>query len=198
MSYADRIKAKIKEADVEKQLHELVDEGEKLVTEAVSTAGEIAYDRRADVQGWLDRASEKVNEKTEGKYADKVAKVTALLLGGVDKIAEQRSATAEEAAEDAPPIPLPTAEPGEPEPPAASATEPSTDAPAAPTSSDTTPPSRAVPTDSTSPFSPETPFPPAPDPDVNPSGDPSVDPEAPGGPAAPGTGPTTPGDDPLR
>lgn len=173
MSYADRIKAKIKEADVEKQLTELVDEGEKLVSEAVTTAGEIAYDRRADVQSWLDRASEKVNEKTEGKYADKVAKFSALLLSGVDKVAEKRRVSDEGAADEgATPVPLTTAEPGDPEPPAVSATEPSMDAPAAPAAS-------------------EVPFPPAPDPDVNPSGDPRVDPEAPG-PVRPG-----PGSDPL-
>lgn len=89
-SYSDRIKAKIKESDVEGKLSGLVDEGEKLVGEAVTKAGTLAHDRRDDVVGWLDKASETVNSKTEGKYADKVTKLRDVLLSGLDKVAEKR------------------------------------------------------------------------------------------------------------
>ena len=92
MSFAENLKAKIKDADVEKQLTELVDEGEKLVADAVSKAGDIAHDKREDVEGWLDKASGAINDKTEGKYADQVTKVRDTLLSGLDKLAERRSA----------------------------------------------------------------------------------------------------------
>lgn len=91
MSFAENIKGKIKDADVEKQLTELVDEGEKLVKDAVTKAGDVAHERRDDVQGWLEKASGAVNEKTEGKYADKVTKVRDTLLGGLDKLAQRRT-----------------------------------------------------------------------------------------------------------
>lgn len=91
MSFADNIKARIKDADVEKQLTELVDEGEKLVKEAVTKAGDVAHERRGDVESWLDKATGTVNDKTEGKYADQVSKVRNTLLGGLDKLAQRRT-----------------------------------------------------------------------------------------------------------
>ena len=94
MSFADNIKAKIKDVDVEKQLTELVDEGEKLVNDAVTKAGEVAHDKRDDVEGWLDKATGAINDKTEGKYADQVSKVRDTLLGGLDKLAQRRTSDA--------------------------------------------------------------------------------------------------------
>lgn len=93
MSFAENIKAKIKDVDVEKQLTELVDEGEKLVGDAVTKAGGIAHEKRGDVEGWLNKASGAINEKTEAKYADKVSKVRETLLGGLDKLASKRVMT---------------------------------------------------------------------------------------------------------
>ena len=91
MSYADQIKAKIKELDLETQLGGLVDEGEKLVQSSVTKAGDLAHGRRGDVEGWLDKASELVNDKTDAKYVDHVEKIRAVLLGGVDRVAAKRS-----------------------------------------------------------------------------------------------------------
>ncbi|MFC6154550.1 Rv0909 family putative TA system antitoxin [Nocardioides yefusunii] len=90
-SYSDKIKAKIKESDVEGKLGDLVDDGEKLVNEAVTKAGTLAHDRRDDVVGWLDKASETVNSKTDGKYADRVSKLRDVLLAGLDKVADKRA-----------------------------------------------------------------------------------------------------------
>lgn len=105
MSFADNIKAKIKDVDVEKQLTELVDEGEKLVQDAVTKAGDVAHDKRDDVQGWLEKASGAVNEKTEGKYADQVTKVRDTLLGGLDKLAQRRTTGAPAEPTDPPQLP---------------------------------------------------------------------------------------------
>ena len=90
MSYADKIKAKIKEIDLETQLSGLVDEGGKVVNDSVMKAGDVAYDKRDDVAGWLDKASGKVNEKTDEKYADQLTKVRDAVLSGVDKLAGKR------------------------------------------------------------------------------------------------------------
>ena len=90
MSYADQIKAKLKQSDVEGKLAGLVDGGEKLVNGTVQRAGGLAHERRSDVEALMQKAGGTVNEKTDGKYADRVAKVRDLLLAGVDKVAERR------------------------------------------------------------------------------------------------------------
>lgn len=105
MSLADNIKAKIKDVDVEKQLTDLVDEGEKLVQEAVTKAGDVAHERRDDVQGWLEKATGAINDKTEGKYADKVTQVRDTLLGGLDKLAQRRTPSAPAEPTDPPQLP---------------------------------------------------------------------------------------------
>jgi hypothetical protein len=89
--YTDKIKAKLKESDVEGKLSDLVDEGEKLVFEAITKAGDLAHHKHDDVEGWLDKAQSTVNAKTDSKYADKVAKLHDVLLAGLDKVAERRS-----------------------------------------------------------------------------------------------------------
>lgn len=130
MSFADNIKAKIKDVDIEAQLTSLVDEGEQLVKDGVSKAGVLAHDKRGDIDGWLGKASEAINTKTEGKYADQLTKLRETLLTGVDKVAERRDGVADGAAGG------PTSEPSEPvELPA-----PDTAPPAAPASGDDTQP----------------------------------------------------------
>ncbi|WP_110240343.1 hypothetical protein [Nocardioides gilvus] len=93
MSFADNIKAKIKDVDLEAQLTSLVDEGEQLVKEGVTKAGALAHDKRDDIDGWLGKATEAINTKTEGKYADQLTKLRTTLLSGVEKVAEHRGAT---------------------------------------------------------------------------------------------------------
>ena len=90
MSFADNIKAKIKGADLEAQLTNLVDEGEQLVKDGVTKAGAVAHEKRDDIDGWLGKATEAINTKTEGKYADQLTKLRTTLLSGIDKVAEKR------------------------------------------------------------------------------------------------------------
>ncbi len=90
MTFAEDLKSKIKDADVEKQLTALVDDATHLMEAAVGKAGTVAYDKRDDVEVWLDSAAGKVNERTDGKYAENLAKAQAAFLTGIDKIAEQR------------------------------------------------------------------------------------------------------------
>jgi uncharacterized protein YjbJ (UPF0337 family) len=61
--------------------------------QAKEKAGDLAVDNRARVEGALDKAGAKIDEKTEGKYADKIAKAKSQVTKGVDKIAEGSSRT---------------------------------------------------------------------------------------------------------
>lgn len=96
MSFAETIKAKIKTVDVEAQLTGLVDEGEQLVKDGVTKAGDLAHDKRDDIEGWLGTATEAINGKTDGKYADKLTKLRETLLSGVDKVADKRAPGAQD------------------------------------------------------------------------------------------------------
>ncbi len=104
MSFSDEIKAKIKDAEIEKHLSSFINEAEEFVDTSVGKAGSLAHDKRDNVEEWLDKATTKVNEKTDGKYADAVAKVRQAVLTSVDKVAEKRPSdtTAEDATPSAP------------------------------------------------------------------------------------------------
>lgn len=90
MSFSDDMKKKIDELEVERRLKELADEADKTVGETLEKAGALAHERRDEVEGWLGKATEAVNTKTKGQYAEKVEKVRTGLLDGLDKLAAKR------------------------------------------------------------------------------------------------------------
>ena len=57
----------------------------KAAEEAVSKAGAFAVEHKDTATGALDKAASFVNERTDGKYADKVAKATSAAQSGVAK-----------------------------------------------------------------------------------------------------------------
>lgn len=90
MSFAKEMKEKIDQLEIERHLKELVDETEKTAAETVEKAGRLAHEKRGEVEGWLGKATETVNTKTKGQYADKVDKARAAVLEGLDKLAAKR------------------------------------------------------------------------------------------------------------
>lgn len=89
-SITETLKAKLEELEIERHLNELVDETEKVVGQAVGKVGELTHQRRGDIDGFLDRASETINEKTDGKYADQVSRVVLQVREGVTRLAAHR------------------------------------------------------------------------------------------------------------
>lgn len=69
---------------------EFTQEAEKMVTGAVASVGGYVHERNAEIDGLLDKAAAGIDEKTKGKYADKVGKVKSQLSAGVAKLAEKR------------------------------------------------------------------------------------------------------------
>jgi methionine synthase I (cobalamin-dependent) len=129
MSFLDKAKQKAQQYDLQTKAKHLADAAEKAARQTVHKAGDLAHDKRDTVISGLDSVAAKVDAKTDGKYADKVAKAKQQLAKGVDKLAEQGSAGT--AADEAPPAQ------GAPTTPPAPATA---QAPADPTVSE--PPSR--------------------------------------------------------
>ena len=85
MSLFDKLKQKADELGLQ-------DKAGQLAKQAKEKAAELADQNRDKVTGVLDKATQAIDEKTDGKYHDKVAKATGAVSKGVDKIAEQGKA----------------------------------------------------------------------------------------------------------
>lgn len=94
MSFFDDITARVKqkavEWDVQGKAEKVAAELDKVAHEAKDKAAEYADDNRGRIRDGLDKAGAKFDERTEGRYSDKIAKAKETVSGGVDKLAEQR------------------------------------------------------------------------------------------------------------
>lgn len=88
MSFLDNLKKKAEELDLETRAKQLQDTATQAAKQAREKAGDYAAQNREKIDGYVETATTKIDEKTEGKYADKVAKVREQVGRGVDKIAE--------------------------------------------------------------------------------------------------------------
>ena len=94
MSFIDdvsrRVKQKAEEWDVQGKAEMFVAEVDKVAHEAKDKAAEYADENRGRFREGLDKVGAKIDERTDGKYHEKVAKATQKLDEGVAKLAEQR------------------------------------------------------------------------------------------------------------
>jgi len=88
----ETLKQKIDEFDLDRRLNEASVQAEQAVKRALGTAAEYADEHRDDIDRLLDRVTTSIDERTDGKYADKVTKVREQLDRGVEKLAERRPA----------------------------------------------------------------------------------------------------------
>ena len=95
MTFMDKLKAKADELDLQRKADRLADAATKAAQQAREKAGELADDNRDKVERALDKAGTAIDERTEGKYAIKVAKTKQQISKGVDKLAEQRPSQGE-------------------------------------------------------------------------------------------------------
>lgn len=58
--------------------------------QAKEKAGKLAHENRDKFAGVLGKLTSKIDEKTQGKYHDKLEKAQDAALKGADKLAEQR------------------------------------------------------------------------------------------------------------
>lgn len=93
MSFKDKAKVKAEEWDIEGKAEKLASELGRAAHEAKVKAAQLADENRDKVAGVLDKAGAKIDERTEGKYSDKIAKAKEQVNKGVSKLAEQRPTT---------------------------------------------------------------------------------------------------------
>jgi len=85
-----KVKAKAEEWDVQGKADKLAAEVDKVAHEAKDKAATYADENRHKVASGLDKAGAKIDERTEGRYSDKIGKATEQVAKGVDRLAEQR------------------------------------------------------------------------------------------------------------
>lgn len=94
MSFLDDVTRKVKqkavEWDVQGKAEKVAAEVDRVAHDAKDKAAEYADDNRGKIREGLDKAGAKIDERTEGRYSDKVARAKDTVSGGVDKLAEQR------------------------------------------------------------------------------------------------------------
>src|SRR6476661_8596930 len=91
MSFMDKLKKKAEELDLETKAKQLQETAAQAAKQAREKAGDYAAQNREKIDGYVETATAKIDEKTEGKYADKVAKVRHHVDRGVDKVAERHT-----------------------------------------------------------------------------------------------------------
>ena len=88
MSFMDKLKKKAEELDLEAKARQLQETATQAAKHAREKAGDYAVENRDKIDGYVQTATTKIDEKTEGKYADKLAKVREQVDRGVDKVAQ--------------------------------------------------------------------------------------------------------------
>lgn len=86
----ETLKKKIDELDLDRRMNEAVEGTEQFLRRAVQTVGGLAHEHRDDVDRVLDKIGDAIDDRTDGRYADRVEKVRDSLDSGLGKLAERR------------------------------------------------------------------------------------------------------------
>jgi hypothetical protein len=90
MSFLDKLKQKAEELDLQTKANQLAEQAKVAAQQAKEKAGELAYENRERIEELADKAGHAIDERTGGKYGDKITKAKEQVARGVDKVAEGR------------------------------------------------------------------------------------------------------------
>ncbi|HSU74876.1 MAG TPA: antitoxin [Terrabacter sp.] len=88
MSFLDKLRKKAEELDLETKARQLQEAATHAAQQAREKAGEFTAEHRDQIDGYVETAGTKIDEKTDHRYADQIAKVTEQLERGVDFVAD--------------------------------------------------------------------------------------------------------------
>ena len=74
MSFLDKMKKKAEELELDKKAKDLQEAATTAAKQAREKAGDFTAENRNKIDGYVEKAATTIDAKTEGKYADKVAK----------------------------------------------------------------------------------------------------------------------------
>ena len=85
---SETIRVKLEEYDVERRVSELAVQAEHLLAQGRARAAELAREHRDDIDRLLDRATDAVDRRTDGRHASTLVQVRHQLERGVERIAD--------------------------------------------------------------------------------------------------------------
>jgi hypothetical protein len=91
MTFMDKLKRRAEELDLQRKADQLAVAATKAAKQAKEKAAELADQNRDKLGPVLDKAGAAIDQRTQGKYADRVAKAKVQVARGVDKLADQRT-----------------------------------------------------------------------------------------------------------
>jgi hypothetical protein len=94
MSFLDRLRRTADELELEARARRLQDSVARTARAARERAGDFTAEHREQIDGYVESASRTIDEKTEGRYADRVAAARESVGRGIDKVADGRPAPA--------------------------------------------------------------------------------------------------------
>lgn len=126
MTLIDTLIKKAEELELQAKAEKLAQQAEVYLAKAVERTGQATHDNRDKISAFLDKAGQTLDERTEGKYHDKVAKLRTQVDKGIVKIADQRpgAAAARAAGEEPDPFATTSADPFAGEDPFAEPSDP--------------------------------------------------------------------------
>lgn len=90
MNVNDQLKAKIDEIDLDTKLSQITETAAAVLATAKEQGGSLVHDNRAKIDELIEKATAAIDEKTEGKYHDKVEKARASFANGLDLLEDTR------------------------------------------------------------------------------------------------------------
>lgn len=95
-SINDQLKAKIDEMDLDTKITQVKEQAGKAFQQVKEQAGSLLHENREKVDELIEKATTAIDDKTEGKYHDKVTKAKASFASGLDKIEDARTGATED------------------------------------------------------------------------------------------------------
>jgi Cft2 family RNA processing exonuclease len=92
MAISENLKQKIDELDLDRRVNDVVEQVERTVTTVLDKAGDYAHAHRDDLESWIEKAGSRIDERTDGKFAEPVAKVQGRAAQTVAKLAQRGAA----------------------------------------------------------------------------------------------------------
>jgi hypothetical protein len=88
--FAETLRAKLEEYEVERHLEGFAAQLEQVVRQGVETVGALAHEHRDDIGGFLSRTAEALDRRTDGRHTETISQVRGQIERGMERLAEQR------------------------------------------------------------------------------------------------------------
>ena len=86
----DQLKQVVDDLQLEERVREAATATEQAVLRGLDATGSYLRDHRADIEGFIERATTAIDRQTSGRFADQVDQMRSQLTAGVAGIAERR------------------------------------------------------------------------------------------------------------